>query len=456
MMKTVSVRTPIPGPRSRELLARRTAAVPRGPANTTPIFVAQTRGATITDVDGNVFLDFAGGIGVLNVGANHPEVVAAVRDQAERFLHTCFHVTMYEPYIRLAEDLNRLAPGAFPKKTVMFNSGAEAVENAVKLARRYTGRPALLTFTHAFHGRTLLTMGLTAKVSTYKYGFGPFAPEVYRLPACYPYRSFFSDSAVAARNALDEVRRAITEEIGPDQVAAIVIEPVQGEGGFIVQPPEFLKGLRTLCNEYRIVLIADEIQTGFGRTGRFFAVEHAGIVPDLITIAKSLGDGLPISAVTGRADIMDSAQVGGLGGTFGGNPVACAAALKVIEIVERERLVDRARVIGERVLKRFRAWVDRYPLVGDARGLGAMCAIELVKDRHTKEPAVEETAAVVKRCYENGLILMKAGHRDNVIRFLAPLVITDDQLAEGLEILEAAIAVVSPSTAQPVRGGPPP
>lgn len=441
--RTVQIRTPIPGPRSQELLRRREAAVPRGVANVAPIFAAETRGATLTDVDGNVFLDFAGGIGVLNLGANHPEVVAAVKEQVDRFLHTCFHVTMYEPYVRLAEELNRLTPGDFPKKTALFNSGAEAVENAVKLARRYTGRPAVITFTHAFHGRTLLGMSLTAKVSTYKYGFGPFAPEVYRLPAVYPYRSPFADPALAARHALADVRRAIEDEIGPDKVAALIIEPVQGEGGFLVQPPEFLRGLRALCDEYGIVFIADEIQTGFGRTGRFFAVEHSGVVPDLVTMAKSLGDGLPISAVTGRAEIMDAAQVGGLGGTYGGNPVACAAALKVIEVMERDRYVERAHAVGERVLARFRRWHERFELVGDVRGLGAMAAIELVKDRVSKEPATEETAAIFKRCYENGLILMKAGHHNQVIRFLAPLAITDEQLDEGLDILEEAIASVS-------------
>lgn len=451
MAKTILLRTTVPGPRSRELLARREAAIPRGVANTTPIFVERSEGAAITDVDGNVLLDFAGGIGVLNAGANHPRVVAAVREQVDRFLHTCFHVTMYEPYVRLAEELNRLTPGAFPKKTALFNSGAEAVENAVKLARRYTGRPAVVTFTHAFHGRTLLALSLTEKVKTYKYGFGPFAPEVYRLPACDPYHSPFADPAAAVRYALEDVRRAVVEEIGGDKLAAVVIEPVQGEGGFLVQPAAFLQGLRDLCTEFGAVLVADEIQTGFGRTGRFVAVEHAGVSPDLIALSKSLAAGLPLSAVTGRAEILDSAQVGGLGGTFSGNPVACAAALAVLDVMRRERLVERAGVIGDRVLGRFRAWRERHALIGDARGLGAMCAVELVKDRRTKEPATDETAAIVKGCYERGLIILKAGHHDNVIRFLAPLVITDDQVDEGLEILESAIAAVSLQAAQPVR-----
>jgi len=452
-MSSIALRTTIPGSRSLELLARRQAAVPRGVGNVTPIFAARTDGATLTDVDGNVFLDFAGGIGVLNVGANDPEVVAAVHAQADRYLHTCFHVTMYEPYVQLAEELNQLTPGGFPKKTLLLNSGAEAVENAVKLARRYTGRPVVLSFTHGYHGRTLMAMSLTAKVSTYKYGFGPFAPEVFRLPACDPYRSPHASPAETARAALAEVRRTIAEELGADKVAAIIIEPVQGEGGFIVQPAEFLAGLRKVCDEHGIVFIVDEIQTGFGRTGRMFAVEHADIAPDLMLMAKSMSAGLPLSAVTGRAEILDAAQVGGLGGTFGGNPVACAAALRVIEILRRGGLLERSRAIGDRVLARFRGWVARYALVGDARGLGAMCAIEFVQDRATKEPAGQAAADVLRYCYEHGVLVMKAGHHDSVIRFLAPLVVTDAQLDEGLAVMEDAIAAVSPATLDAIGAG---
>jgi 4-aminobutyrate aminotransferase / (S)-3-amino-2-methylpropionate transaminase / 5-aminovalerate transaminase len=436
MEPTVRLRGPVPGPRSCELMERRREAVPRGVANVTPLFAARTEGAVLTDVDGNRFIDFAGGIGVLNVGANHAAVVEAVREQSLHYLHTCFHVAMYEPYVALAEALNRLAPGEHPKKTVLLNSGAEAVENAVKIARRFTGRPAVVTFTGAFHGRTLLGMSLTAKEATYKHGFGPFAPEIYRLPACDPYRGPLSDPEAAARYAA----RTVEEEIGADRVAAVIIEPVQGEGGFIVQPPAFLRGLEAFCRRHGILLIADEIQTGFGRTGRLFAVEHAGVLPDLLVTAKSLANGMPLSAVTGRAELMDAPQVGGLGGTYGGNPIACAAALAVIRVMEQERLVERAAAVGEQVLARFRAWQQRFRLVGDARGLGAMCALELVRDRETKEPASEEAGLVARLCYERGLIILRSGHHGQVIRFLAPLAVTDGQLAEGLSILESALA----------------
>lgn len=444
MAGTVHLVTEIPGPRSRAVIARRAEAVPRGVGNVAPVVAAATRGATLTDVDGNVLLDFAGGIGVLNVGSNHPEVVAAIQEQAGQMLHTCFHVAMYEGYVQLAEALNGLTPGNFKKKTLLVNTGAEAVENAVKLARRFTGRPAVVTFTNAFHGRTLLAMSLTAKVATYKYGFGPFAPEVYRLPAPYPYRSESGSPAESSRAALAEVERALEVEIAPDKVACMLIEPVQGESGFLVQPPEFLRGLRALCDRHGILLIADEIQTGFCRTGPFYALEHFGIAADLVCTAKSLGNGLPIAAVTGRTEIMDSAQEGGLGGTYGGNPVACAGALKVIEVMRRDNYPERAARIGRQVMERFAQLQRTYRLVGDARGLGAMCALELVRDRVTKEPATQETAAIFKACLERGLLLMKAGNANNVIRFLAPLAIADEQLNEGLDILEAGIAGVSP------------
>lgn len=443
-MGTISLRTEIPGPRSLELLERRKSAVAKGVYNVTPLAAARTEGATLTDVDGNVYIDFAGGIGVLNSGANHPEVVAAVKEQADRLVHTCFTVAMYEGYVAVAEGLNRITPGDFAKKTFLTNSGAEAVENAVKIARRYTGRPSIITFNNAYHGRTLLTMSLTAKVSTYKYGFGPFAPEIYRLPACYPYRSPWASEEEEVRQVLAEVRRAVEDDIGPDQVAGIIIEPVQGEGGFVVQPPGFMRGLRELCDQHGILFIADEIQTGFARTGRMFAVEHSGVVPDLITTAKSLANGLPLAAVTGRAEVMDSTQDGGLGGTYSGNPLACAAAAKVIEIMERDDLPARARAVGEQVMARFRGFAERYPLVGDVRGLGAMCAIELVEDREGKRPATAASAQVFKHAMEHGLLLMKAGNANNVIRFLGSLAITDDQIAEGMDVLDGAIESASP------------
>jgi len=440
---TVSLATEIPGPKSRALLERRQRAVPRGVSQATPIFAQRTEGAHIVDVDRNMLLDFAGGIGVLNVGANHPDVVAAVRRQAGQALHTCFHVTMTEPYLEVAEALNRMVPGAFEKKTILLSTGAEAVENAVKIARRYTGRQAVITFRRAFHGRTLLGMTLTSKVATYKDGFGPFAPEVYRAPACDLYHSDFASEHEEVTWALDNLERTIQDELGPERVAAFIIEPVQGEGGFLVQPPAFLQGLRRLADRYGIVLIVDEIQTGFCRTGHMFAIEAAGMEPDLLLTAKSLAGGLPLSAVTGRAEIMDAPQVGGLGGTFGGNPVACAAALAVIAAMERDDLAGRAREIGQQVFASLRAWQERFPLIGDVRGVGAMVAVEFVEDRATRAPASDATSRIHKTAYEHGLVLMKAGDHNNVIRFLAPLAISDDDLREGLDILRGAIEETS-------------
>ena len=439
----VELRTAVPGPKSRALLARREAAIPRGVYQTTPIFAERTEGARIIDVDGNVLLDFAGGIGVLNIGANRPEVVAAIERQAHAAIHTCFNVTMTEPYLALAEALNRIVPGNFEKKTLLLSTGAEAVENAVKIARRHTGRSAVITFSHAFHGRTLLTMTLTAKVATYKYGFGPFAPEVYRVPACDRYSSPFADEEQEVAWTLENLRRTIEDEIGHDKVAAMIIEPVQGEGGFVVQPPAFLRGLREMADRYGIVLIIDEIQTGFCRTGSLFAIEQAGIEADLFLTAKSLADGLPLSAVTGRAEIMDAAQIGGLGGTYSGNPVACAAALAVLDVIEQGGLPERARDIGNSVMQQFRDWQSRYELIGDVRGVGAMVAIEFVQDRVTKAPATEATGRIHQLAYEQGLVLMKAGDRNNVIRFLAPLSISDAELIEGLEILHRSISTAS-------------
>jgi 4-aminobutyrate aminotransferase/(S)-3-amino-2-methylpropionate transaminase len=431
--------TEIPGPRSREWFERRAAAVPQAVFNTHPIVTARASGAIIEDVDGNRLIDLATGISVLNVGHTASGVVGAAQRQLELDTHTCFHVTANEPYIELAERLNALAPGDFAKKTMFANSGAEAVENAVKIARKATGRQAIVTFDHAFHGRTLLAMSLTAKVMPYKQGMGPFAPEVYRLPFAYPYR-WPSGPGRCAEEALGYARDEMHKHIGEENIAAVIVEPIQGEGGFIVPAPGFLKGLADLCAEAGILFIADEIQSGMGRAGRWFAIEDEGVVPDIVTSAKSLGGGLPISAVTGRAAIMDSVHVGGLGGTYGGNPVAAAAALAVLDQIEREGLLERSRTLGERVLERLREMRDRHEMIGDVRGRGLMSAIELVSDRATKDPIDGPTGgAILRRCLENGVVILKAGTYDNVIRLLPPLTIDEGLLDDGLEVLDEAL-----------------
>lgn len=437
--------TELPGPRTRELLARREAAVPPAVFNTAPIFAERASGAILEDVDGNRFIDFATGIAVLNVGHTSPDVVKAVQAQAERFTHTCFHVAMYEPYVRLAERLNELTPGDHDKKTMFANSGAEAVENAVKIARYYTKRDAVVVFDHSFHGRTLLTMSLTAKVMPYKQGFGPFAPEVYRLPFAYPYRCPQGAGPegcgeACAAYAIDEMEK----HIGADNIACVVTEPIQGEGGFVVPAPGFLPALKAFCEKSGILFVADEIQTGIGRTGRWFAVEHEGIVPDLVTSAKSLGGGLPISAVTGPAEVLDSIHVGGLGGTYGGNPIAAAAALAVLEQVEREGLLERAERIGEIAMGRLRDMQSRHSVVGEVRGRGAMVAMELVGDRETRTPLDKAIGGrIIEGCYRRGLIVLKAGTYDNVIRLLPPLNIEEQLLARGLDVLDEAIGAAT-------------
>ena len=439
-MGTISLRTPIPGPRSRALMARRAAAVPQGPFHVAPLFIERASGASVTDVDGNVLLDFTGGLGALNAGHAPRAVVDAVQEQASRFLHTCFHIALYEPYVALAEKLNAITPGRFAKKTLLVNSGAEAVENAVKIARYHTRRPAVVGFEHGFSGRTLLAMSLTSKVMPYKYGFGPFAPEVYRLPYPYFYRSGFDDEARFTDHAITQLREFFAAHVDPRQVACIVMELVLGEGGFVAAPPRYVQALAELCREHGILLVADEIQTGFGRTGKLFATEHYGIEPDLITMAKSLGSVLPISAVTGRAEIMDSVHVGGLGGTYGGNPLACAGALATIRVLEEQRLVERAQQLGERLRSRLSALHARDERVGEVRGLGVMLAMELVEDRRTKKAAKELTNQLVKRCVENGLLLISAGTLGNIVRFLLPFVTTDAELDEGLDVLERQLA----------------
>jgi 4-aminobutyrate aminotransferase/(S)-3-amino-2-methylpropionate transaminase len=436
--RSIDIRTEIPGPRSREMLERERVAVARPLIVHLPIFAADAAGSTITDVDGNTFIDFAGGVGVMNVGHHHPRVIEAIQEQAERFVHTDFTVVPYEGYVELAERLGALAPISGPTRAAFFNAGTEAVENAVKLARLHTGRPALIAFEGAFHGRTLLSLTMTSKAHPYKLRMGPFAPEVYRAPYPNLYRG------VSGEKALEQLEHMLHTHVPADHVAAIVFEPQQGEGGFIPAPPDFVPGLRALCDRNGILLVADEVQTGFGRTGRMFAMEHFGVEPDLITVAKSIAAGLPLSGVIGRAEIMDGAHAGALGGTYIGNPVALAAALAVLDVFEDERLVDRAGVVGEVIRQRMRSWQGRHPEIGDVRGLGAMLAIELVHDPVTKEPAPDLAEAVIEAALQRGLILLKAGLAGNCIRVLCPLTIADAELDEALEVWEAAIDAVLP------------
>jgi 4-aminobutyrate aminotransferase/(S)-3-amino-2-methylpropionate transaminase len=419
-------------------------AIPRAIFHASPIYVASARGATVTDVDGNVLLDFTGGLGTLNVGHTNPAVVEAVVTQARTVMHTCAHVAMHQPYVTLAERLNAIAPGPEPKKTMFVNSGAEAIENAVKIARAFTGRQAVVAFEHAFAGRTLLALSLTSKVMPYKRGFGPFAPEVYRLPYPYAYRSGLDEPRSTAA-AIDHLKTFFTTHVDPQQVACVVVELVLGEGGFLVAPPAFVRALADLCRAEGILLVVDEIQTGFGRTGRMFASDHYGVTPDLVTMAKSLAGGMVLGAVTGRLDVLDSVHVGGLGGTFGGNPVSCVAALAALDQMQSLDIAARAQRIGERLEARLDRWAEQHPNVGDSRGLGAMRAIELVLDKTTKTPASDLARRLIASCAEHGVLLISAGTWSNVVRFLVPLVVTDDQLDEGLEVVEAQLFAAASS-----------
>lgn len=439
-MKTILIRTEIPGPNSRALMARREAAVPRGPYHATPLFAAKAEGALIEDVDGNRFIDFAGGIGCLNIGHRAPRVVAAIREQLEKYLHLCFSVTPYESYVAVAEKLNALAPGKFPKKTFIINTGAEAVENAIKIARAYTKRPSVICFEDAFHGRTLLTMSLTSKTHPYKAGFAPFASDIYRIPFAYAYRG---EKGATAESFAHHLEDAFKRVVAPESVAAVIVEPVLGEGGFVVPPRDYLRILQDICRKHGIVFIADEVQSGIARTGKWFASEHFGIEPDLITTAKSLGGGMPIAAVTGRAEIMDAPGVGGLGSTFAGHPLSCVAALAAMETIEKEGLLARSTAIGKRFEERARGWQKKWALVGDVRGLGGMCAVELVRNGESREPADAETKEIARYCYEHGLITITAGTFNNIMRILVPLAISDEQFDEGLDVLEAALASVA-------------
>ena len=444
-MATIQLRTAVPGPKSKALADRRLRSVPRGLAHATPVYVAKAEDAVLEDVDGNRYIDFAGGIGCNNVGHRRPSVLSAIRDQLDRFLHICVQVTPYESYVRLAERMNELTPGKFPKKTLFVNSGAEAIENAVKIARAHTGRSGIIAFEDAFHGRTMMTLALTSKTHPYKAGFAPFLGDVYRIPYAYCYRCSYSLTypscdLFCARHLEDSFKRLVASE----DVAAVLAEPVLGEGGFVVPPPDYFRVLIDICHKHGVLFIADEVQTGFGRTGALFASEHYGIEPDIFVTAKSLGGGLPLAAITGRAEIMDAPQPGGLGGTFGGNPLSCVAALAVLDAFENENenLSARASELGNRFQRRALDWQRRWPMIGDVRGLGAMQAVELVLSAKTRLPAPDETKQIVQYCYEHGLIILSSGSYSNVIRVLMPLVITDAQMDEALAVLESALQTV--------------
>jgi 4-aminobutyrate aminotransferase / (S)-3-amino-2-methylpropionate transaminase / 5-aminovalerate transaminase len=436
LTRSIDVRTEIPGPRSRAIVERKERVIAKPMSLYLPIFAAEGHGSTLTDVDGNTYIDFTGGVGCLNVGHAHPRVVEAVQEQAARFLHTDFTMIPYELCVTLAERLLAVAPFSGPAKAAFFNAGSEAVENAVKFARAYTGRPAVIGFEGGFHGRTLLSLTLTSKTHPYKAGLGPFAPEVYRVPFPNEYRG------ITSADALEALERAFVTQVAAENVAAIFLEPVQGEGGFIVAPQDFVHGVRAICDEQGIVLVADEVQTGFGRTGRMFAMEHYGVEPDLMTVAKSIAAGLPLSGVLGRAEIMDAPGDSAVGGTYVGNPVAQAAALAVLDIFEDEGLVERAERIGETIRGRMLAWQERHPQIGDVRGLGAMLAVEYVRDPATREPAPELATRVAQEAAQRGLLLLKAGTYSNCNRVLCPLVITDPELDEALGAWEDALDTV--------------
>jgi 4-aminobutyrate aminotransferase / (S)-3-amino-2-methylpropionate transaminase / 5-aminovalerate transaminase len=431
--KAIELRTGIPGPRSKEILERKGRVIADPLSIFLPVVIDRGEGATLTDVDGNTFIDFTGGVGCLNVGHANPRVTEAVQEQAAKFLHTDFTIVPYEVYITLAERLVASAPISGPAKAAFFNAGTEAIENAIKFARSYTKRPAVIAFEGGFHGRTLLSLTLTSKTHPYKAGLGPFAPEVYRLPFAQDYRGPSAGEALAA------LERAFVTDVPAESVAAVVIEPVQGEGGFVVAPAEFLEGIRRICDDNGIVLVIDEVQTGFGRTGKMWGIEHYDMEPDLMTVAKSIAAGLPLSGVIGRAEIMDAPGDSAIGGTYVGNPVAQAAALAVLDVFEEDGLVERAGQIGETIRTRMQGWQQRWDAVGDVRGLGAMLAIELVHDRGSKNPAPELASAVVEAAAERGLLLLKSGIYSNCIRVLVPLVISDAGLDEALGAWEDAL-----------------
>ncbi|MGH2448087.1 MAG: 4-aminobutyrate--2-oxoglutarate transaminase [Chloroflexota bacterium] len=435
--------------KSARIWEERERWVPRGVSTYSHVVVDHAHGVYVWDVDGKRYLDFAGGIGTLNVGHTPEPVVEAIRDQSEKLIHMCFSVAIYEPYVELARRLALSTPGSFAKKTILVNSGAEAIENAIKIARSATDRQTVIAFQHSFHGRTMMAMTLTGRSTPYKVGFGPFAPDVYHASYPYSYRCPYDTcrhnggSDDCPIESGQELERMLEDRLDGDQVAAVIVEPVLGEGGFVVAPTRFLQNIRKLCDRHGIIMIADEVQTGFGRTGRMFAIENSGVEPDLVVVAKSIAAGLPLAAVIGKAEIMDAPMVGGIGGTYGGNPVACRAGLAVLDQFDQLDLVAAARDIGRRIQARFEEMQRRYPIIGDVRGLGAMMAMELVRDRQSKEPAKEDTAAIMHRCHDNGLIIIKAGVHDNVIRVLVPLIIEPKELDAGLDILEEALSSVA-------------
>lgn len=439
--KTIQLVTPVPGPKAQAILNRRAASTPAGLAKSTDVVVAEAKGAVLKDVDGNTLIDFAGAIGVMNIGHCAPSVVNAIQQQAEKYIHTCSLVTTVEPMVELCEMLNAVTPGNFPKKTLLANSGSEAVENAVNIARYYTKRKGVICFEGGYHGRTLLTLSLTSKYGLFKKGMGPFTGDIYRLPAPSMYRKpdqFTEEEYV--NFCIKGLRNALISQLDPSDLAAVLIEPVQGEGGFIPMPQAFLEEIRNICTETGAVMICDEIQSGFGRTGKLFACEHYNIAPDIITVAKSLGAGMPVSATVGKAEIMDAVHLGGIGGTYGGSPLACVAAIEVIKEMKSPAFMQHAERVGQIMESRLARWKETYSVVGDVRGLGAMRLVEFVKDRKTKTPDMDSTLTILKDAVAHGIVLIRAGLYSNCIRLLPPLVITEAQLNEGLDVLEAAIA----------------
>jgi len=440
-MGTIQLRTALPGPRSLEIIERRKNSMPAGLAKSTDVVIVSAEGGVAVDADGNTLLDIAGGIGMMNIGHRHPQVVQAMQEQLEKYIHVCSLVATPEPYVQMAELLNALTPGDFPKKTILANSGSEAVENAVNIARYATKRSAVICFEGGYHGRTLLTLSLTSKYALFKKGFGPFVSDIVRLPAPNMYRKpdQFTD-AEYIQHCIQQFNTALIAQIDPESVAAIIIEPVQGEAGFIPIPAPFLQHLRAVADQHGIVLIFDEIQCGAGRTGKVFACEHSGVVPDMICMAKSIGAGMPISAVTGKASLMDAPHLGGVGGTYGGNPIACVAAIEAMKIISSADFLQRVHQVGVLIADRLAQWKERYPVIGDVRGLGAMRLVEFVKDRSTKEPDPDITLEIIRDAVAHGLLMIRAGLFSNGIRLLPPVVMTDAQLQEGLDVLVAAIA----------------